>query len=237
MTRGTSPNAGRADVGRGELAALVGLALLAFAVRAWPLWSGGALAYPVDYDEGVYYSAAGLLWRGVLPYRDFVFVHPPGLLWVLGTTAAWPADPALLFAASRWVAALLGACSVVFVGRLAARAGGTVAGGVAALLYALYPEAVSAERGPFLEPALNLLCLAFAWAWLEGGGERRAARRGFWAGVLGGAALSMKVWAGAWGVAALLSLPRAERGRALGGLVVGAAVALGVLVVPLVLLS
>jgi hypothetical protein len=135
------------------------------------------------------------------------------------------------------VATLLGACGVVLVGRLAARAGGTVAGGVAALLYALYPEAVSAERGPFLEPALNLLCLAFAWAWLAEGGEGRAARRGFWAGVLGGAALSVKVWAGAWGVAALLSLPRAERGRALGGLVVGAAAALGVLVVPLVLLS
>ncbi|MEO8382954.1 MAG: hypothetical protein ABI779_25075 [Acidobacteriota bacterium] len=45
---------------------------------------GGPLASPSSYDDGVYYSASALLFRGVLPYRDFVFVHPPGLLYFYG---------------------------------------------------------------------------------------------------------------------------------------------------------
>ena len=44
------------------------------------------MGYPMDYDEGVYSSAAPLLLRGDLPYRDFIFVHPPGSL-LLGLRA------------------------------------------------------------------------------------------------------------------------------------------------------
>ena len=216
-------------------AALLGaLALFGLLVRLWPFLSGSALAYPMDYDEGVYFSAAGLLARGVLPYRDFVFVHPPGLLWFLATSAAWPADPSRLFALSRFIAAGLGGASVYLAGRTAQRAGGLLAGAVAALLYALYPEAVGVERGPFLEPVLNLACLAFAAVWL-GNTEDGKARRPLLAGALLGVSVAVKVWAGAWVIAGLASLPRKERSRAALQLALGAVAAYAVLVLPLAL--
>ena len=70
------------------------LAVGAWVLRVLPFFNRhGAFGYPVDYDEGVYFSASALLFRGELPYRDFVFVHPPGalLLWApaLPTTLTW----------------------------------------------------------------------------------------------------------------------------------------------------
>jgi len=215
---------------------LPALALLGALVRLWPFLGGSALAYPMDYDEGVYFSAAGLLFRGVLPYRDFVFVHPPGLLWFLGISAAWPGDPAHLFAVSRFVAAGLGGVSVYLAGRVAQRGGGLVSGTVAAVLYALYPEAVGVERGPFLEPVLNLSCLAFANAWLGGSGGETT-RRWRWAGALLGMALSVKVWAGAWLLAGLTTPPRGMRWRASGHLALGIFLSFALLVMPLALMA
>jgi hypothetical protein len=49
-------------------------------LRVWPFWRyGDAWRVPVDYDGGVYFPAVALLTWGVLPYRDFAFVHPPGI--------------------------------------------------------------------------------------------------------------------------------------------------------------
>src|SRR5262245_66195881 len=56
------------------------LAVLGWLLRVWPFLSFGNLWHvPVDYDDGVYFSAAALLAQGILPYRDFTFVHPPGI--------------------------------------------------------------------------------------------------------------------------------------------------------------
>src|SRR5687768_6746171 len=105
---------GAATGGEGQVlpALLLVLAVLGWLLRALPLLAAGdALRYPVDYDEGVYFSAAALLARGVIPYRDFVFVHPPGLLLVL-SPAAWLSGvlgPSFAFALARHGAALVGA--------------------------------------------------------------------------------------------------------------------------------
>lgn len=40
------------------------------------------------YDDGVYLTVALRLVNGVLPYRDFVFVHPPGSALMLSPLAA-----------------------------------------------------------------------------------------------------------------------------------------------------
>src|SRR5215208_5124235 len=49
------------------------IAVGAFVLRVQALLRpGGILGAVVDYDEGVYYSAAALLAQGHLPYRDFV---------------------------------------------------------------------------------------------------------------------------------------------------------------------
>ncbi|MHB8878461.1 MAG: glycosyltransferase family 39 protein [Myxococcaceae bacterium] len=164
-------------------------------------------------------------------------MHPPGLLYLLGLTSSFAGavDPARAFAAARLVATVIGAANVFLVGRLALRSAGPVAALVAAVLYATYPEVVVVERGPYLEPVLNLACLGLAMVWLSPRKERS------WlpllAGVLCGAAVAVKVWGGIWLLAALASAPR---GRARNELprFLGAAVVTGLLLVaPLALPS
>ncbi|HWD24554.1 MAG TPA: hypothetical protein VG368_03755, partial [Acidimicrobiales bacterium] len=41
-----------------------------------------------EYDDGVYFGASLRLIEGVFPYRDFVFVQPPGITVVLAPFAA-----------------------------------------------------------------------------------------------------------------------------------------------------
>ncbi len=207
--------------------ALATAALVAFVVRALPLARFGAWEVPVDYDEGVYFSAAALLWKGVLPYRDFVFVHPPGLLYWLSTSAAWVEGlgPAAAFALSRWLAAALGALNTFLVGRLVARETERWAGVLAAALYAGYPEAVGVERGPFLEPVLNAAVLLMAWRWLGA----PSVRRDLVAGALAAFACAVKVWGGIWVLAALVATERPPGRARLRFLVAASAVGLALL--------
>lgn len=150
--------------------AILAIAVVGWFVRALPLIRAGAFGYPIDYDEGVYFSASALLLKGVLPYRDFVFVHPLGSLYFLAP-AGWLGllrDPAFGFAAARWLMTAVGFVNVLLLGQIAVRWAGPAAAIVAAAVYATHPEAASVERGPFLEPVLNLTCLAVAWIWLGG---------------------------------------------------------------------
>ncbi|MBJ6759604.1 hypothetical protein JGU66_02440 [Myxococcaceae bacterium JPH2] len=186
------------------------IALGAWCLRALPfLHRYGALGHPTSYDEGVYFSASALLWQGQLPYRDFTFVHPPGalLLWSLASVWTTHVGPASAFALARWMATGVGALNTFLAGRLSLKAWGPVAAVVTALTYAVQPEAITLERGPFLDPILNLCCLGFASVWLmrRGDGTPRTWR----AGVLAGLAVCVKALGGIWGVAALLSRPSA----------------------------
>lgn len=184
--------------------ALIAVAAGGLLLRLVPLLRGGGpLAMPVDYDEAVYFSASALLFKGVLPYRDFVFVHPPGIAYFLGLTSAFGAGG---FAAARVVATLVGAINIFLVGRIVMRAAGPSGGLVAAALYATYPDAVIVERGPYLEPVLNLACLAMAAVWLA------PRRRAVLSGVLCGFACATKVLGGIWFIAAMASMRRRDAG-------------------------
>src|SRR5438128_6565592 len=90
--------------------AIAAIALGGWALRVAPLLKAGAMGYPIDYDEGVYFSASALLFKGILPYRDFVFVHPPVHLYVLGAITSWigQIDPADAFAFTRFLATVIG---------------------------------------------------------------------------------------------------------------------------------
>jgi len=211
---------------------LAGIALLGVALRIGAVLGGTALLSPTGYDDGVYYSASALLLRGVLPYGDFVFVHPPALLYVLATTS-WLPDPAMGFAAARVLAGMVGGASIVLLGLIVARASTPAGGLVAALLYAVYPDAVIAERSPYLEPVLNLFCLIASWLWLsrDDGGK---VRRPFVAGVMAGLACAVKFWAGVWVIAAVLAVGRRHWRDALR-FVAGGAVAGIVALAPLAL--
>ena len=211
---GTSNSAPEDAFGRALRWAPLVLAGAAWVLRVVPLVGrGAAWGYAVDYDEGVYFSGASLLWSGALPWRDFVFVHPPGIL-------LWNALPAALgtwlgphdaFIAARWVSTLAGAVSVWLAGTLAARRAGPWAGVGASLALALYPELLAVERGVFLEPVLNLACLAMAWS-LDRAVDADGGRRLRWlraAGLLAGAAVAVKLWAGLWLLGALWAARRA----------------------------
>ncbi|MFP5248135.1 MAG: glycosyltransferase family 39 protein, partial [Thermoanaerobaculia bacterium] len=199
--------------------ALLAIAFGGFLLRAVALTgAGGPLGAPTDYDDGVYFSASALLLRGTLPYHDFVFVHPPGILYFLGLTS-WMPDPGVGFAAARVLLCAVGGINILLVGLLAMRSAGPVGGIIAAALYAVYPDAVKAERSAFLEPVLNLFVLASLFVRLRG-------RRPLLAGFLCGVACAVKLWGGIWVIAAIASAPR-ERWRSdvprflLGGLAAG----------------
>lgn len=182
--------------------ALILVALGGLALRLAPLLrAGGPLNSPSDYDDAVYFSGSALLFRGVIPYRDFVFVHPPGVALFFGLAAAMARgiDVATAFGAARILAALAGGASVFLAGLIAMRAAGPAAGLAAAALYATYPDAALAERSSYLEPVLNLACLGMANVWL---GERR---RPVLSGVLCAFACATKVLGGIWFLAALVT--------------------------------
>lgn len=197
--------------------ALFGIALAAFAFRlAALLGTGGPFGAASSYDDGVYFSASALWLRGVLPYRDFVFVHPPGILWFLGLLS-WLPDPAHAFAAARVMACAVGGINALLVGCIVMRAAGPFGGLVAASLYAIYPDAMTAERSTYLEPFLNLACLSSMYVWL-----RTDKRSPLLAGFLAGVACAVKLWGGIWVIAAIAAdrkrYPRFLAGAILAGL-------------------
>ena len=95
---------------------LVGLALR---IAPW-LRANGFLGVQ-EYDDGVYYGAAKALLHGLLPYRDFTIVHPPGSTVLLLPFAALGSvfgDPVGL-ASARVAVAVLAVANIVLVHRLA----------------------------------------------------------------------------------------------------------------------
>jgi hypothetical protein len=183
----------------------------------------------VDYDEGVYVAGAWALRHGFLPWRDFVFLHPPGvLLWLAPLTVA---GPKLALMVGRALSAIAGATNVVLTGRLVGGWGGLLG----ALFLATWWEAVLTERGVFLEPLMTCAGLV-AWTLAKAPREwdpsavtvARRRRRARWAGVAAGVAVLFKLWGGLWLLGALYLVEKEHR-RAL---LTGAAIALGVGLVP-----
>lgn len=161
----------------------------------------GALQGAVDYDEGVYLSGAMALAHGRFPWRDFVFLHPPGILaWLAPFT--WLAPKTALLVA-RAVTACVGALNVVLVARIVRG----WAGVCAALFFATWWETVLTDRGVFLEPLMNAAGLgALALVSLPA-----TTRRAVLAGVLCAASVALKLWGGVWCLLVLLVAARESR--------------------------
>ena len=67
---------------------LVGVFVLALANRLLPVLRGGGLSSVLGYDDAVYYAGTVGLVHGQMPYRDFLLLHPPGILLALAPAAA-----------------------------------------------------------------------------------------------------------------------------------------------------
>jgi hypothetical protein len=156
----------------------------------------GVLPVPVDYDEGVYVSVSIRLVHGVLPYRDFVAVHPPGIallmspVAIVGVLAGSSASTLIL---ARVLTLVVVAVNAVLAGRLV-RPVGKVAVAVASFSLALWPLSVSVDRNLELEPYLTFFCLVGALLLFGVDGEP-SKRRSVLGGIAFGCAFVVKVWA------------------------------------------
>jgi alpha-1,2-mannosyltransferase len=212
------------------------VAILAFAFRLSPVLRGGGLFGLGDYDDGVYFSAAVGLVHGRLPYRDFLLLHPPGIVLALAPFAALGrvVGDADAFAVARvgWMA--LGALNAVLVVLIARRLGlwAAAAGGV---FYALYYPAVYGEHTTQLE-GLGTTFILIALLLLSAPRPRSGLRLA-WAGAALGASAGVKIW----GVVAVVIavgwlLSTADR-RKVGWLGLGAVTAGTAICLPFFLVS
>ena len=193
-------------------ATIAACAALALVLRAYQLSRPGYLLGVTEYDDGVLLGNALRLVSGVIPYRDFAMVQPPGSALLMAPVAllATVTGTARGLAVARILTVCADTANVVLLGVLV-RHRGPVAAGVACGLYAIYPDALVAAHTFLLEPWLNLCCLLGAILVFDGDGiagtvARHGQRPGARAATadvrrlaLGGAAfgfaVTVKIWA------------------------------------------
>jgi alpha-1,2-mannosyltransferase len=199
-------------------------------LRLYQLTRPGYLLGVTEYDDGVQFGDALRLVNGVIPYRDFVTMQPPGSILLMAPVAllAKVTGSATGLAIARLLTACADTACVVLLG-LVVRHRGPVAAGIACGIYAVYPDALIAAHTFLLEPWLNLFCLIGALLVFDGDRLTGGWRLG-WGGVAFGFAAAVKIWALVpLAVIGLLLLRRPRRLAVLAG---GAAVGLGVPMLP-----
>jgi alpha-1,2-mannosyltransferase len=216
------------------VAVIVAATGLALALRLIQLLRPGYLTGFIQYDDGVYIGNSLRLVNGVIPYRDFAMVQPPGSMLLMAPAALLGKafGSAWALAAARVLTVAADTANAALAGLLV-RHRGPLAAGLASGGYAVYPPALAASQSLFLEPWLVLFCLLGGLVLFQG--DQVAGRRDtnggnvstlVLAGTCFGFAAAVKIWAlGPALVAALVCLSRPGRGpRALsfwGGCVAG----------------
>ena len=129
-------------------------------LRFYQLTRPGYLLGVTEYDDGVQFGDAMRLVSGVIPYRDFVVMQPPGSVLLMAPVAllAKVIGSAWGLAIARLLTAGADTACVALLGLLV-RHRGPVAAGIACGIYAVYPDALVAAHTFLLEPWMNLFCL------------------------------------------------------------------------------
>lgn len=224
------------------VAATVVATALGLALRLWQLSRPGYLFGVTEYDDGVYFGAAVRLVHGAVPYRDFVLVHPPGIMLLLAPIAALTKVVPVAdgMAVARVVTVCVSTANIALVGWLLRRHG-TLAVAVGAGLLALYPPDLAAAHTVLLEPWTALFCL-LGLVVLTGDPTTASQSLARWprtlaAGVLFGVAGAVKVWAVIPVLVVALWLLWSRRPKACAGFVGAAALGFGVLAAPFAALA
>jgi hypothetical protein len=198
---GGAEQADRQAMGRASRLTPVNLVIAAVTVlglglRLFYLTRPGYLLGVTEYDDGSYFGSAVRLVHGVLPYRDFVFVQPPGITLLMTPVALLSkvigTDAGL--AVARVLTMLAGAAGVSLAGLLV-RHRGALAALLACGVVAVYPDSVSSAHTLLVEPWLVLFCLAGAVAVFDGDQFTSSRRRLIWGGVAFGFAGVILAWA------------------------------------------
>jgi alpha-1,2-mannosyltransferase len=187
---------------------------LALALRLYVLSRPGYLTGVTEYDDGVYLGGAIRLISGMLPYRGFAFVQPPGILLLMTPVAviAKVSTATHAMAAARLLTVLASTACVSLVGHLV-RYRGVFVTLVSCGVLAVYPDDITTAHTLILEPWMNLLlligvCIAFRR------GRLASPQRLLWAGVAIGFAGAIKYWAALPAVALLVVCLVTSRGGA-----------------------
>ena len=175
--------------------AMLAATLLALAVRLYTLTRPGYLTGVTEYDDGVYLGGAIRLLQGSLPYHDFAFVQPPGILLLMAPVAVLGKISATThaMAAARLLTVLASTACVPLAGSLV-RYRGVLVTLVTCGLLAIYPDDIATAHTLILEPWLNLFCLLGVCIAFRRG-RLASSRRLLWAGVAIGFAGTVKYWA------------------------------------------
>jgi alpha-1,2-mannosyltransferase len=216
---------------------LAGIAALALVTRLTPLLIGGGLGSYGRYDDGVYYAASDAFTFGRVPYRDFVLLHPPGIVLVLAPFALLgrvTSDPAGM-AVARLAFVAIGALNAVLVAMLADR-WGRGAAVMTGVLYACWLPTVYSEQSTLLEP-LGGTALLIALLLLVNSARPSTARAEMISGLVLGLAVAMKIWYVAPWVAVALWLFVVRRRRAALRVIVAGALALALVLLPFFVLA
>jgi alpha-1,2-mannosyltransferase len=186
---------------------------LALGLRLYQLSRPGLLLTVTEYDDGPYFGSALRLVDGVIPYRDFLLVQPPGitLLMVPSALLGKLTGTAWAMASGRLLTVLASTACVTLAGLLA-RHRGIVAVTVACGVTAVFPDAIRASHTVLVEPWLTLFCLIGALAVFDRDRLTASRQRLAWGGVAFGFAGAVEVWAVfPLAVVAVLLLPTPRR--------------------------
>src|SRR5689334_8147490 len=136
------------------------VAALGLALRLYCVLRPGYLLGVSEYDDGSYFGSAVRLSDGILPYRDFVFVQPPGITLLMMPFAllAKVVGATWGLALGRLATATVGAACIVAAGLLV-RHRGRLAVLLTCGICAVHPEAILAAKTVLVEPWLVLFCL------------------------------------------------------------------------------
>jgi alpha-1,2-mannosyltransferase len=174
---------------------IVTAGIAALALRIYQLSGRGELLGVTQYDDGPYFGSAVRLINGSLPYRDYIFVQPPGItllmsqvaLMTKGIGTAWG------LAVGRVLTSVASAVTVVLAGLLV-RHRGPLAVLVACGILLIHQDFLQAARTVLVEPWLALACLLGAVAVFDRD-KLAGARRLGWGGVAFGIGGAIEPWA------------------------------------------
>lgn len=206
-------------------------ALVCLAVCIYQLSLPNVLFGYHEYDDGVYLGAAMRFVHGVMPYKDFVIVHPPGIMLLMAPIAliggVVGSDNAMALARDCTVLVTALNC---LLAALAVRHRGRVASLFAGLALACFPMAPAADSTLFLEPYLVFFSLSGIVVMFQGG-RLAPPRRLLLAGAMLGFAGAVKVWA-AFVIAAAAFVCIRQVKQALVPLLLGSSIGFGVACLP-----